>query len=154
MNLTYRTLSDRDKQTICAWHYPDEYAVYDLPSYEEMKRRKMAFLNPARERNFYGFLDGENLVGFVNIAEEETEVLIGIGVAPDLCGRGYGQAILREAYRISKEKYREKPLYLKVQTCNRRAVRCYERVGFRADGEPFEQQTHIGTGLFQRMIKE
>lgn len=153
MELTYRHLTDPDRRAICGWHYPEEYAVYDLPSYEEMCSRKMGFLNPEREGNFYGFLEGETLVGFVNILEEETEVFIGIGVAPDFCGKGYGCRILEAAYRISKKCYSGKPLYLEVRSWNQRAVRCYEKAGFQIDGEPFVQQTHMGTGIFLRMTK-
>lgn len=152
--LTHRHPTDADKRAICAWHYDGEYSIYDLPSYEEMKAMKMGFLNPEREGNFLVFLDGEETVGFVNIAQEEREVFIGIGAAPHLCGRGYGQRMLREAYRISKERYPEKPLYLEVRSWNTRAIRCYEKSGFRIDGEPFEEKTYIGTGTFYRMVKE
>lgn len=154
MELTYRYLTEADKREICGWHYEGEYAIYDLPSYEEMKEAKSGFLNPEREKNFRVFLDGETIVGFVNILEEEREVFIGIGAAPDLCGRGYGRRMLLEAYRISKELYPEKPLYLEVRSWNSRAVKCYQNAGFMIDGEAFQQETHLGMGTFYRMVRE
>ena len=152
--LRYRYLTEEDKRQICGWRYGGEYAIYDLPSYEEMCSCQMGFMKPAAEKNYLAFLDGSALVGFVNILAEEKEVFIGIGVNPDLCGRRYGRRILLKAYVISKNRYPDKALYLEVRTWNTRAVRCYESAGFQIDGEPFKQTTGIGTGTFSRMTKK
>ena len=154
MKLDNRPLTEADKREICSWHYDGEYAIYDLPPYEEMKMQKIGFLNPKQEKNFFAFWEGNKLVGFVNILEEPMEVFIGIGVNPNLCGRGYGCQILQDAYDISKSRCPQKPLYLEVRSLNKRAVRCYENAGFRIDGEPFEQITGIGAGTFLRMVRE
>lgn len=138
---------------ICGWNYPGEYAIYNLPPYEEMKKKGFAFGNPDRDQNFYSFEEDGELIGFVNILEEENEVFLGIGVHPAYCGRGYGQKIVSAATQISKEKYPGKPLYLEVRTWNERAVRCYKKAGFQIDGEPMDQETSIGAGSFYRMIK-
>lgn len=152
--LVFENLSDDDKRQICSWKYDGEYAIYNLPSYEEMQLHQTGFMNPKYAKNYYAFRDESVLVGFVNILEEETEVFIGIGVNPDLCGQHYGQRMLLIAYEISKELYHNKPLYLEVRTWNTRAVKCYEKAGFRIDGEPFAQTTGIGSGTFYRMVKE
>lgn len=147
-------LTDVEKREICSWKYSGEYEIYNLPSYEIMQAKQIGFLNPAREQNYRAFYDGDCLVGFVNIKEEETEVFIGIGVSPSLCGKHYGQNILKETYKISKELYPSKPLYLEVRTWNERAIRCYQKAGFEIVGEPFEQRTGSGVGIFYRMVKE
>ena len=152
--MIYRHLSEDDKREICSWKYEGEYAIYNLPPYEEMKKAGSGFLNPQNEKNFYGFFEGDTLVGFVNIKEESAEIFIGIGVRPTSCGKGYGREILGEAYRISKENYPTKPLYLEVRSWNQRAIRCYQKAGFAIDGEPFEQTTGIGKGTFYRMTKK
>jgi len=38
-------------------------------------------------------------------------------------------------YEISKKLYPDKPLYLEVRTWNIRAVKCYQKAGFRIDGQ-------------------
>lgn len=146
-------LTDAEKREICSWKYSGEYEIYNLPSYEIMQAKQIGFLNPAREQNYRAFYAGDCLVGFVNIKEEETEVFIGIGVRPSLCGKHYGQNILKETYKISKELYPSKPLYLEVRTWNERAIRCYQKAGFEIVGVPFEQRTGSGVGTFYRMIK-
>lgn len=151
--LRYRNLTEEDKRRICGWKYDGPYEIYNLPAFEQMQARQMGFMNPRSEKNYLAFLDGEQLVGFVNILEEETEVFIGISVRPDLCGRHYGCTMLLQTCGIAKQRYPAKPLYLEVRTWNARAVRCYEKAGFQIDGEPFEQTTGIGTGVFYRMTK-
>ena len=152
--LKYRSLTENDKQQICAWEYTGEYKIYNLPSYDAMKARQSGFMDPENEKNYFAFLDRGALVGFVNIAEKDTEVFIGVGVDPVLCGKHYGRRILEEAYRISKRLYPEKPLYLEVRTWNMRAVKCYKNAGFHIDGEPYELITEVGTGTFFRMVRE
>jgi len=146
-------LTDAEKREICSWTYPGEFAVYNLPFYEVMKENQIGFFKSTREQNYSAFYDGDCLVGFVNIKEEESEVFIGIGVKPELCSKGYGQRILHETYQISKEVYPDKPLYLEVRTWNERAIRCYQKAGFEIVGEPFEQRTGSGMGTFYRMVK-
>ncbi len=45
-------------------------------------------------------------------------------------------------------------VYLEVCTWNIRAVKCYQKAGFRIDGQAYELTTGIGTGTFYRMIRE
>ena len=152
--LIHHPLTEADKRAICAWDYPGEYALYNLPAYEEMRERQSGFCHPERAANFHGFSERETLVGFVNLLEEEKEVFVGIGVNPALCGRGYGQQILHQAWELCQSLYPGKPLYLEVRTWNARAIRCYEKAGFRIDGEAFEQVTGSGKGIFYRMIRQ
>lgn len=151
--LEARHLSEDDKRQICSWQYEGEYAVYNLPPYEKMRQAQSGFMNPGNEKNYYGFFENGVLVGFVNIKEKPTEFFIGIGVRPDICGKGYGTEILGEVCRIAKAQNPAKPLCLEVRTWNKRAVRCYEKAGFTIDGDPFEQTTGAGKGIFYRMIK-
>lgn len=81
-------------------------------------------------------------------------MFIGIWVRPELRGRHYGRRMLEQAWEISQTRYPGKPLYLEVRTWNTGAIRCYEKAGFRIDGEPFVQTTGIGSGTFYRMVKQ
>lgn len=152
-NLSQHPLSEAEKREICDWRYDGKYAVYDLPAYEEMRKKQIGFCNPEREANYLSWHQAGCLVGFTNLLEEERSVFVGIGVAPELCGQGYGQRILKEICELSKQRYPDKPLYLEVRTWNTRAVRCYEKAGFRIDGAPFAQVTGMGPGTFYRMVR-
>ncbi|MFU2423952.1 MAG: GNAT family N-acetyltransferase [Bacteroides sp.] len=43
------------------------------------------------KNNFFSFYENENLIGFINLYEEDTEIFFGIGVNPEFCNKGYGQ---------------------------------------------------------------
>ena len=94
--LRFRNLTEEDKRQICAWKYTGEYEIYNLPSYDLMKAQQTGFMNPKNEKNYFAFLDGDVLVGFVNLREKDTEVFIGVGVNPALCGRQYGRRMLEK----------------------------------------------------------
>lgn len=40
---------------------------------------------------FMKIYENENLIGFINLYEEDTEIFFGIGVNPEFCNKGYGQ---------------------------------------------------------------
>ena len=83
--LVYRNLSEDAKRQICAWKYGGEYDLYNLPAYEEMQVRQIGFMNPQREKNYYGFWDESILVGFVNIFEEkELEEYLEKGIQDEI----------------------------------------------------------------------
>ncbi len=148
--MTYHRTTEEEKRLISGWKYDGEYAIYNLPPYEEQLQKHRGFANPMN--SFYSFVENETLVGYVNLIGEENGVFFGIGVRPGLCGRGWGQRITRCAIALSHRLYPGKPLYLEVRTWNLRAVRCYEKAGFRIDGAPFTRTTPIGEGVFYRMV--
>lgn len=152
--ITYHIMTEPEKELIASWNYTGDYEIYNMPSYQEQKAQGVGLGDPLCATNYYSYYDGDTLIGFTNILEEPSEVFIGIGVTPDLCGRGYGQNILRIAYEISKTHYPDKPLYLEVRAWNQRAIECYKKAGFTPDGDVFEQKTMLGTGQFLRMVKK
>ena len=149
--LRFHPMTEDEKYQIAAWQYTGEYALYNMPPYEEDLKAKSGFASPA----FVGFsfYDGEKLVGFTTLYEEEQEVMVGIGVVPAFCSRGYGQEMIRITCDVSGKLYPNKALYLEVRSWNARAIRCYEKAGFTIDGEAFTQTTGLGEGVFYRMVK-
>lgn len=149
--LNHHKATEAELQEICRWQYTGAYALYNTVSYEEMKAQKFGFANPAMlVETFY---DGDTLVGFCNLFEEDREVFFGIGVEPRHCGRGYGQEMTETMAELSRARFPQKPLYLEVRTWNERAIRCYRKAGFTIDGGILRQQTHAGPGEFYRMVK-
>ena len=149
--LRFHPMTEDEKYQIAAWQYTGEYALYNMPPYEENLKAKSGFASP----DFVGFsfYDGEALIGFTTLSEEEKEVMVGIGVAPAFCSKGYGQELIRMTCDLSGSLYSGKGLYLEVRTWNVRAIRCYEKAGFTIDGEAFAQTTGLGKGVFYRMVK-
>lgn len=150
--LEFHKTTEEEKYIICAWKYDGDYAIYNNPSYEEQIKYHRGFANS--KNNFYSFLDGTKLIGYINLIEEDSEVFFGIGVNPIFCDQGYGQRISQSACKLSHQLYPGKPIYLEVRTWNIRAVKCYEKAGFRIIGDPIKQTTPIGEGMFFRMVSD
>ena len=150
--LEYHRLTEKKKYIITEWKYDGAYAIYNCEPYDEQKKRGFGFANP----NYASFAfceDGE-LIGFTNLYEEEREVFFGIGVTPAYCGMGYRREMTVKTIELSHELFPGKPIYLEVRTWNQRAVKCYEKAGFRIVGEPIVQTTNIGDGTFYHMIAD
>ena len=150
--LTCHRTTEAEKYLISDWRYEGEYALYHKAPYEEDKKTGRGFANP--KNNYFSFVDGDKLVGYTNLVEGEKEIFVGAGVNPAYCGQGWGQEMLRQTCELSRALFPGKPLYLEVRSWNARAVRCYEKAGFRIDGEPFRKTTPLGEGVFYRMVKE
>lgn len=144
-------ITEEEKPLICDWRYPGEYALYDMPPYEDARRAQRGFASP--DLVAFTFYDEDDLIGFTTLYEESEEVMIGIGVAPAFCGRGYGREMICMTCDLSEKLYPGKTLYLEVRSWNTRAIRCYEKAGFSVDGEAFTQTTGLGEGVFYRMRK-
>ena len=52
--LTYHPTTEAEKEAICAWHYPGEYAMYNNPPYAEQKKHGYGFANPRSEERRVG----------------------------------------------------------------------------------------------------
>lgn len=135
--LTHHPLTESHKREICAWQYEGDYAIYNLPPYETMAQNQSGFANPNRANNYLGWSENDELIGYTNFSEKTDGIYLGIGVRPDQCGKGYGQMITKFASEIAQERYKNKPVCLEVRTWNKRAIRCYERAGFRIVTEPY-----------------
>ncbi|SFD11405.1 GNAT family N-acetyltransferase [Butyrivibrio sp. YAB3001] len=147
--LKYHVTTEPEKRLISSWKYDGDYAIYNSISYEDQLSSHSGFGNPSN--NYYSFCDGPLLVGYINLREKGTEVVLGVGVHPDLCNRGFGNKIVKMTCELSKSLFPGKPVYIEVRTWNERAVKCYEKAGFHIEGEPYEKTTPIGKGLFYRM---
>ena len=87
--LTYHKTTEEEKEVITAWQYAGQYAIYNTTPYAEQKTQGVGFANP--KNNFFSFYEDKNLIGFINLYEEDTEIFFGIGVNPEFCNKGYGQ---------------------------------------------------------------
>lgn len=149
--LSHHQATEAEKYELCRWKYDGPYALYDMPSYDDMKARQFGFGSP--KMYVETFFDGETLVGFCNLFDDGDEVFFGIGVHPQVCGKGYGREMTEAMYAVSQKLFPGKPLYLEVRTWNNRAIRCYQRAGFAIDGGVIHQATNAGDGDFYRMVR-
>jgi ribosomal-protein-alanine N-acetyltransferase len=105
------------------WRYEPPYDFYDDDG--------EPVLNPER---FFAVRDEAGLVGFFYLEERDAGVFYGLGLRPDLTGRGLGLDFVCLGLDLAHERYLGRPVFLDVAEFNVRARKVYERAGFRLTG--------------------
>ena len=125
MNLRIEPASGDVLVERAAWRYPPPYDFYDDDG-----------IPPKNPELFYGAYDEDGaLVGFYFFAPRGEALFYGLGLRPDLTGRGLGLDFVRAGLIFAKERFRPKRVILDVAEFNERAIRVYERAGFRRTGK-------------------
>ena len=113
-------MTDADFASHSAWRYEPAYAFYD--SAED------PVTNP--ERYFAARDDEGELIGFYYFEPNGDVLDYGLGLRPDLTGRGLGLDFFRAGLEFGRERYRPRLIRLHVAAFNERAIKVYERAGF------------------------
>ena len=126
--MNVEALSDDQAAAIAEWRYEFPYEWYDTSA---DPRRVELFANPARRTHLRAVVDGDELVGFFNFVPDGDEVRIGLGMRPDLTGRGLAQPFIEAGLDYAQREWRPRHFRLWVARWNERALRAYRRAGFR-----------------------
>ena len=51
--LTYHPTTEAEKEAICAWQYPGEYAMYNNPPYAEQKKHGIRVCESGKQFLFF-----------------------------------------------------------------------------------------------------
>lgn len=131
------------------WHYDGEYAFYDVAADEEDLAE---FLDPKqRAGKTFSVYREEELIGFFSFNQPEAQIVdIGLGMHPDLTGKGEGQRFLKEGIDYAKDSFSPDLFTLSVAIFNERAIKVYERAGFKKI-KTFMQATNGNTYEFVKM---
>lgn len=133
------------------WTYEGIYAFYNMDQDEDDMAE---FLDPeAREGKVFVVTQMEEVIGFCSIESENDEAEIGVGMRPDLTGKGFGQDFMSFLLDYIIKAYRPEKISLAVAAFNKRAITLYERIGFRHT-ESFNQHTNGSVYPFVRMVLE
>jgi RimJ/RimL family protein N-acetyltransferase len=127
---------------LLTWHYEPPYDFYDLDAdpLDESKTH-VVHGDDGRAEAFWYFEQPEDGV-----------VEIGIGLRPDLVGRGLGERFLRAELDYARERWHPHTFRLYVTDWNARAIALYERLGFREAGERHVRSfERFGDHVFLRM---
>lgn len=134
MEYIITSMSEDIAYIISKWQYEDEYAIYNTDSFEEMKRKNASLVDKSKFENYICFFDKHTneLVGYINIVKKENnDIFIGIGLAPNMCGKGLGADILKLGIAEAIRRYPYHAIVLQVRAWNERAIKCYINAGFK-----------------------
>jgi ribosomal-protein-alanine N-acetyltransferase len=160
MSFTFSPMTEDDARAVVAWRYEPPYDVYDvLPAHRDETAR--SFVDPSLGYHA-ARLDGE-LVGFccfgadarVPGGDYRDDLLdVGLGLRPDRTGRGIGLEFVRSVLAFAEATRAPSGCRLTVAGFNQRAIRVYERAGFRL-AHTFERPGADGTPRpWLQMVRE
>jgi aminoglycoside 6'-N-acetyltransferase/ribosomal-protein-alanine N-acetyltransferase len=120
--------SDEFFEERARWRYEPPYDFYDDDG--------EPVLNPER---FYAVRCDDGIVGFFYVELRDEKVFYGLGMRPDLTGRGLGLEFVRLGLDFVHEQFPGRLVILDVAEFNVRARTVYERSGFRVTGRKVRQ---------------
>jgi RimJ/RimL family protein N-acetyltransferase len=142
VRFTLTQITRADAEAISRWRYRGPYSIYDgSPDVVA------SLLEP---RYLYHAVHDESggLVGYFCFGEDarvsagrtsglydrEDALDVGLGMRPDLTGKGLGEEFVRAGLQFADGNYSPAAFRLTVATFNQRAISVYERVGFERVG--------------------
>ena len=134
VKLAIAPASESAIREIVQWRYGPPFEFYDGDGEPP--------LNP--ERFFEARDEARNLVGFFYFEERGEALFYGLGLRPDLTGRGLGLEFVRRGLEYIREHLGARTVILDVAAFNERAIRVYERAGFHESGRKL--RTFAGWG--------
>jgi len=108
-----------------SWRYPPPYDFYNDDGVPPK--------NP--ERFFSVCAEDREFVGFYYFEERGDAIFYGLGLRPDLTGQGLGATFVQAGIEFARTRFGPKRMVLDVAEFNARAIRVYERAGFRQIGK-------------------
>jgi RimJ/RimL family protein N-acetyltransferase len=142
-------LSDDHAAAIAVWHYEPPYDFYDMDADPE---DLADLLDIAQRSAFRAVIDDDGrLVGWFWFGRRDDEVEVGVGLRPDLTGRGLGMAFAESALDYARREWEPATFRLYVAAFNERARRVYTRLGFRIVGRQTRTFEHFGEVEFVEM---
>jgi [ribosomal protein S18]-alanine N-acetyltransferase len=142
-------MTQKEAEAIADWRYDPPYDFYD---WRADARDLAELLDPEQrgDRYFSGRDPSGELVGFYGFGCEDGVAGIGVGLRPDLTGRGLGLSFLEEGLAFAMERYAPVSYRLFVAEFNERAIKVYERAGF-VRTRSFVHETNGGVFRFVEM---
>jgi len=129
---TVRALTAGEADVIAGWRYPPPYDVYD--------DRGDDGAGPDALEVRYAIIEDGELVGFCSFGADgrvpggrypDGPLDVGIGMRPDLTGRGLGARYLAAVVGFARRELGATGLRVTVAELNARALRLFEVAGFR-----------------------
>ena len=145
MKLTIESASPADLAEIASWVYGPPYAFYDRDNDGHVE-------SPER---FYAARDESGgVAGFYYFEEQPNALEYGLGLRPDLTGRGLGLEFFNAGLAFARDRFKPSRIKLSVAAFNDRARIVYERAGFEVGGRHTRRFERWGEVEFIDMEEE
>jgi len=158
MGYIIRKMTKRQAEDISTWKYDKPYSIYDMDGSKEI-------LDELLDGSYYAVTnEKDELIGYFCFGDAaqvpggkqcgaylgDDAIDIGLGMRPDLTGKGMGLKFLYKGLKFAKEIFSSTHIRLTVATFNKRAIKVYEKLGFKKE-KIFKSKTKKGDLEFMSM---
>ena len=152
MELVFRPLTQMHALEIAnEWKYDGIYSFYDMTAdaedYEQFIDEDLR-----NQNDHYEALENNELVGFFCVIQENASSEIGLGMRPDICGKGKGKQFVEQILDFLERNYKFNELVMHVASFNQRAIKVYRSCGFK-DSEITKRNSNGGVYEFLTLVK-
>ncbi len=150
MKYQFKKMDKQSAAEICfTWKYPDEYTFYNMTEDPEDLDE---FLDINNWDKYFTVFDNNEHIGFIMYSLAGRYVYIGLGLKPELTGKGLGTQFVQDTITFlnNKKELQGKNIRLKVAQFNKRAISVYKKLGF-IEIDSFMQSTNGSTYPFIEM---
>jgi RimJ/RimL family protein N-acetyltransferase len=167
MTFTFSPMTEDDALDVRTWQYEGPYRVYSLTqddaplsADDELLDRRSPYFSVHDDSGellgFFCFGTAAEVSGEVespHLWGRDRNITIGLGLRPSFTGRGLGLEFVEAGLDFARSAFAPSSFRLFVLTWNKRAIRVYERAGFRWIGTYLQSGVH-GTSEFAEMYRE
>lgn len=129
MKLEFRVPTKSDVEDILTWKFEGIYSFYD----NDIDVNKMEWIKSIVDSdNDFAIYDEHNrLIGNCGFEYIDESFCVGVQMRPDITGKGFGTEFVKAIVEFGKQKYNLEHMDLMVTKFNKRAIRVYEKLGFK-----------------------
>jgi len=143
LQFIFNLIDETDVRAIQVWRYEEPYNIYNWEAEDDISemldRRNPHYAVKDEQDELIGFFAYGSSAQVWNSSEpylynENNAITVGLGMRPDLTGKGLGLAFVNAGLDFAREHFKPDYFRLFVLTFNERAIRVYERAGFQRIG--------------------
>ncbi len=143
MKFIFTPMDEVNAHTIQSWNYEAPYNIYNWTAEDDitemLDRRSPHFAVRDEYGELMGFFSyGSSALvwdsGEPHLFSENNTITIGLGMRPDLTGKGLGLAFVNAGLDFARKQFKPDYFRLFVLIFNQRAIRVYEHAGFQRVG--------------------
>ncbi len=153
MPIDVRRATAEDICEFITWRYEPPFDTYDVTDTAEEAVEYFS----SSEANCHALVDGGTLVGYATFGHDarvpggdydEEALDIGMGIRPDLIGKGRGADFIEAAVSHARSELGTDRLRVTISEANERALRAAQRAGFAEVGRFTSSREVLGTTGF------
>jgi ribosomal-protein-alanine N-acetyltransferase len=123
-------MTQSEAKEISEWHYGGLYSFYDMSHDPKDLEEFLDFKNWKRDV-FFSTLDlSQELIGFFEFRRVSDAIHVGLGIRPDLTGKGLGKDFVTSGLLFAQDLFNVGKFIVSVAQFNLRAIRLYRKLGF------------------------